>query len=190
MKIIVTGAAGFIGSHFVEAAERSGHDLLLVDSLTYAGRSKNLGARAITRGDIADHVRATGEVVQLTRHGRAVAVVGPAGAAKPAGGVEVTMYFPLFLRHTVQLPDLYRRTCVLPAVPRVGERFCEEVALGPDDAMETQWDAISVDWHMRADGSAFVGVSLEPIDEATEELLPERLKRMQAGLSANAYDDE
>ena len=153
-------------------------------------KSYGIEAARAQLGDIADHVRATGEVVQLTRHGRAVAVVGPAGAVKAAGGVEVTLYFPLFLRHTVQLPDLYRRTCVLPAVPRVGERFCEEVALGPDDAMETHWDVTSVEWHMHVDGSAFVGVSLEPIDEATEELLPERLKRIRAGLSANTYDDE
>lgn len=141
-------------------------------------------------GDIANHVRDTGQIIELTRNGRTVAVVGPAGAVKPAGGVEVTLHFPLFLRHAVQLPDLYERTCVLPALPRVGERFVEEVALGPDDAMEAQWDVTSVDWCMRADGSAFVGVSLEPIDEATEELLPERLKRIRAGLSANTYDDE
>jgi prevent-host-death family protein len=153
-------------------------------------KSYGIEAARAKLGDIADHVRDTGQVIPLTRHGRTVAVIGPAGAAKPAGGVEVTMYFPLFLRHTVQLPDLYRRTCVLPALPRVGERFCEEVALGPDDAMEAQWDVASVDWCMRADGSAFVGVSLEPIDEATEELLPERLKRMRAGLPANTYDDE
>lgn len=56
MRLFVTGSAGFIGSHFAEAAERAGHDLLLVDCLTYAGRSRNLGHRKLTRADICDLV--------------------------------------------------------------------------------------------------------------------------------------
>ena len=56
MKIFLTGAAGFIGSHFVEAAERVGHEVCSVDALTYAGRSVNLGGRDFHRADICDMV--------------------------------------------------------------------------------------------------------------------------------------
>ncbi len=56
MKLLITGACGFIGSHLVEAAERAGHEVMSVDMLTYAGRSKNLGGRAFRRADICDQV--------------------------------------------------------------------------------------------------------------------------------------
>ncbi len=42
MRILVSGGAGFIGSHFVDAARAAGHDCHIFDSLTYAGRSANL----------------------------------------------------------------------------------------------------------------------------------------------------
>lgn len=58
MKILVTGAAGFIGSHFVEAAEFAGHQVAAIDCLSYAGRSRNLGAnyRHLSVADICDVV--------------------------------------------------------------------------------------------------------------------------------------
>lgn len=54
MKILCTGGFGFIGSHFVEAAERAGHEVSIIDSLTYAGRSKNLQEHGSSRVDICD----------------------------------------------------------------------------------------------------------------------------------------
>lgn len=41
-KILVTGAAGFIGSNFVEQAIRLGEHVAVVDALTYAGHLENL----------------------------------------------------------------------------------------------------------------------------------------------------
>ena len=41
MKIIVTGGAGFIGSHVVERLESSGHEVLVIDNLS-SGRRENL----------------------------------------------------------------------------------------------------------------------------------------------------
>lgn len=43
MKCLVTGGAGFIGSHLVELLITQGHDVLVLDSLT-SGRIKNLSA--------------------------------------------------------------------------------------------------------------------------------------------------
>ncbi|MDR2397055.1 MAG: dTDP-glucose 4,6-dehydratase [Puniceicoccales bacterium] len=42
MKILLTGGAGFIGSHFVKQAIQSGHEIVNVDKLTYAGNLDNL----------------------------------------------------------------------------------------------------------------------------------------------------
>ena len=45
MKILVTGGAGFIGSHVAEAAIEAGHDVLVVDDLSN-GRTENLPPNA------------------------------------------------------------------------------------------------------------------------------------------------
>jgi len=44
VKILVTGGAGFIGSHVAEAAVEAGHEVLIVDDLS-TGRTENLPAR-------------------------------------------------------------------------------------------------------------------------------------------------
>jgi UDP-glucose 4-epimerase len=45
MKILVTGGAGFIGSHVAEAAIEAGHEVLVVDDLS-TGRTENLPPNA------------------------------------------------------------------------------------------------------------------------------------------------
>ncbi|HKA28935.1 MAG TPA: SDR family oxidoreductase [Candidatus Binatia bacterium] len=45
MKILVTGGAGFIGSHVVDACVAAGHDVLVVDNLC-TGKRENLNAKA------------------------------------------------------------------------------------------------------------------------------------------------
>jgi dTDP-glucose 4,6-dehydratase len=54
MRILCTGAFGFIGSHFVEAAEAAGHQVAIIDNLNYAGRSRNLPFHRAPRTDICD----------------------------------------------------------------------------------------------------------------------------------------
>ena len=45
MKILVTGGAGFIGSHVVDAYVAAGHDVLVVDDLS-SGKRENLNPKA------------------------------------------------------------------------------------------------------------------------------------------------
>jgi dTDP-glucose 4,6-dehydratase len=56
MRVLVTGGAGFIGSHFVHRLAASGDEVVVLDKLTYAGNRANLeGAKhEFQRGDIAD----------------------------------------------------------------------------------------------------------------------------------------
>lgn len=54
MKVLVTGGAGFIGSHIVDALIAGGHETSIVDDLS-AGRRDNVNPRArIHRVDITD----------------------------------------------------------------------------------------------------------------------------------------
>src|SRR5437868_5214679 len=65
MRILVTGGAGFIGSHFAERLLAAGDEVVVLDKLTYAGNESNVPAGAeFARGDIAtlEDVEAVGAV--------------------------------------------------------------------------------------------------------------------------------
>lgn len=54
MKVLVTGAAGFIGSHVSDAFIERGHDVVILDNLT-SGKLENLNPKAtFVQGDITD----------------------------------------------------------------------------------------------------------------------------------------
>jgi dTDP-glucose 4,6-dehydratase len=42
MRILVTGGFGFIGSNFCRLAARNGHELIVLDKMTYAADSSNI----------------------------------------------------------------------------------------------------------------------------------------------------
>jgi dTDP-glucose 4,6-dehydratase len=56
MRVLVTGAAGFIGSHFVRLLAAAGDEIVVLDKLTYAGNRANLDGveHEFHEGDIAD----------------------------------------------------------------------------------------------------------------------------------------
>jgi len=56
MRVLITGGAGFIGSHFVRRLAQAGEEVVVLDKLTYAGNQENLDGvdHEFHRGDIAD----------------------------------------------------------------------------------------------------------------------------------------
>src|SRR5947209_3301116 len=56
MRVLVTGGAGFIGSHFVRRAAGRGDEVVVLDRLTYSGNRANLDGvpHEFHQGDIAD----------------------------------------------------------------------------------------------------------------------------------------
>jgi len=56
MRVLVTGGAGFIGSHFVKRLVAGGDEAIVLDKLTYAGNPANLDGSGVELvvGDIAD----------------------------------------------------------------------------------------------------------------------------------------
>jgi len=56
MRVLVTGGAGFIGSHFVRRLVEGGTDVSVLDKLTYAGNPANLDGveHEFHHGDVAD----------------------------------------------------------------------------------------------------------------------------------------
>ncbi len=55
MRVLVTGGAGFIGSHFVKRLLAAGDDVVVLDKLTYSGNRANLpGDVEFHEGDIAE----------------------------------------------------------------------------------------------------------------------------------------
>ena len=72
MRVLVTGGAGFIGSHFVKRLRAAGDDVVVLDKLTYSGNRANLPDHVeFYEGDIAvpeqvaPHAAATDAVVNF-----------------------------------------------------------------------------------------------------------------------------
>lgn len=116
-------------------------------------KSYGIEAARAQLGDIANHVRETGQIIELTRHGRTVAVVGPAEAVKPAEGVEVTFLLPAY-------QDAWGR---MPGVPRKGD-----IVRRDNDKYEETWIVEQVEWRITEDGGGMLFAYLAPGDDYTK----------------------
>ncbi|MEU0834340.1 type II toxin-antitoxin system prevent-host-death family antitoxin [Streptomyces sp. NPDC005969] len=120
-------------------------------------KSYGIEAARAQLGEIADHVRTTGQVINLTRHGRPVATIGPAEVVQPAQGVEVLLHFP----HRA----VGSRTRV-PAIPRTGDIVGWEEGFNDHG----EWRVVRVEWSADDSGElAVVGLILEPADDLAEQ---------------------
>ena len=45
MKVLVTGGAGFIGSHIVDGLVEAGHEVIIIDNLS-SGKRENINNKA------------------------------------------------------------------------------------------------------------------------------------------------
>ncbi len=93
MKVLVSGGAGFIGSHVVEALIAAGHQVVVLDDLS-SGRRENLPAGApLVVADIRDpdlaH-RLAGEGVEAISH-HAAQISVPASVADPRRDAEINV---------------------------------------------------------------------------------------------------
>ena len=73
MKILITGGAGFIGSHLAERLVTDGHSVIALDDFS-TGRRENVASLAgsnrfrLVEGTILDAPRGAGHGVQNTEH--------------------------------------------------------------------------------------------------------------------------
>ena len=60
MRVLVTGGAGYIGSHMVVALRRAGHEVVVVDDLSAGHRDAVPAGVELVEADVADRARVTG----------------------------------------------------------------------------------------------------------------------------------
>ena len=108
MRILVTGGAGYIGSHTVRTLLAAGHDVLVVDNLQ-AGHRAAVPAERLVVMDLAD----AGHLDQLTLAHRAEAVVHFAADASVGESVtDPAKYYRNNLVNSLNLLECARRNGV------------------------------------------------------------------------------
>ena len=79
MRVLVTGGAGYVGSHGVRHLQRAGHEVWVYDNLSRGHRNAVPAGRLI-EGDLADQQRLTAELrekrIEAVMHFAAFALVG------------------------------------------------------------------------------------------------------------------
>jgi len=124
MNILVTGGAGYIGSHTASAVEKSGHTPIVVDNFS-TGHRWAVGSRLVLEGDLADE-----SLVRLAlRKYRPHAVIHFAASAYVGESIkEPRKYFWNNVVNTLKLLDamtdlgvrtfVYSSTCATYGLPQ------------------------------------------------------------------------
>jgi len=103
MKVLVTGGAGFIASHVVDAYVARGHEVTIVDDLS-SGRVENVNAKAeLVVGDLRDPATAEklrGRGFELVNH-HAAQIDVRVSVADPAADAELNIVATLRLFQTM-----------------------------------------------------------------------------------------
>jgi len=106
MRILVTGGAGYIGSHVVKALGEEGHELLIYDNLSTGHEWAVLSGRLL-RGDLADRTA----IREALRDFRPEAVMHFAASIQVEESVrEPLAYYRNNVVHTLNLLEAIRQT--------------------------------------------------------------------------------
>jgi UDP-glucose-4-epimerase GalE len=89
MRFVVTGGAGYVGSHTVAALAEAGHDVVVVDDLR-SGRKEFAGPHPLLQGDVADPAVLA---AAFTDHGPIDGVLHFAGSIEVARSVAEPLAF-------------------------------------------------------------------------------------------------
>ena len=91
MKILVTGGAGYIGSHVVRALDHSGHDPVVLDDLSF-GKSARIGRTPLVSFDLASS-EGVDQLLELFDEHQIEAVIHLAARKSVAESVENPDYY-------------------------------------------------------------------------------------------------
>ena len=108
--VLITGGAGFVGSHLADALVRSGHRVVLYDNFA-TGRPANVGDLACVTGDILDlgHLLRTMRRHDVDRVVHGAAIVGvPASLERPVLATKVNIEGSLTVFEACQLAGVRR----------------------------------------------------------------------------------
>ncbi len=162
-RLVVTGAAGFIGSHLCEALLRRGHEVVGVDDLS-SGQRHNLApfvrhpSFSFREHDIDDGVPVHGPIDGLFH------LIPPLPAAMRAPGAPALPTPPNGLEHVAEFA--HRRDCRLLVVGATGESY-EDPFEPAEETSPVPLPRIAQDSVRIARLHGAYGPRMEPEDEPT-----------------------